>query len=514
MDEIGNKQMAKNLIFNIVSFAINLIISFIFTPYLIKVVGKEAYSFFPLVNNLIGYSAIITTAVGSMAGRFITMQIYGNNIEAANCYFNTVWIANIALSIIFSFLFLLGIIYISDILTIPEYLILDVQWLFAFTAISMILSLMSGLFGLGTFIKNRLDIQASRAVVSNLVRIICILFLFWVFKPSIVYMSLSALIAGIVNTYFNLSLKKQLLPELHLNPYKYFKWKYLKDTLNSGIWNSVNQLSNVLLQQFDLLITNIFIGASATGDYSIAKTAPILILNLLAMLSSTFVPQFNIFYAQGDNINLIKNIKKAMLIISLLIGIPIGFLLIYSDDFYRLWVPGEDSKILYWLTFITVLPMICGGSVSPIFGIFSVTNKLKVPSLVLLFSGILNTLVILYLLKTTDLGIWAIPIVGAIQGVIRNTLFTTMYGAYCLNQKLSTFYPTLLKGIIGMCVVVSIGSIIKSLVVITNWFDFFIVLLIVTIISLIINVYIILTDEDRKIFFHKIMTKIVYKYRC
>ena len=72
----NNKQIAKNLIFNSTSFAINFIMSFAFTPYLIRTVGKEAYSFFPLINNMIGYTSIITTAVGSMAGRFITMRIY------------------------------------------------------------------------------------------------------------------------------------------------------------------------------------------------------------------------------------------------------------------------------------------------------------------------------------------------------------------------------------------------------------------------------------------------------
>ena len=51
----NNKQTVKNLVFNTISFLINFIISFFFTPYLIRVVGKEAYSFFPLVNNIIGF---------------------------------------------------------------------------------------------------------------------------------------------------------------------------------------------------------------------------------------------------------------------------------------------------------------------------------------------------------------------------------------------------------------------------------------------------------------------------
>ena len=81
---MSNKQLTKNLILNSISFLLNFIISFFFTPYLIRVVGKEAYSFFPLVNNIINYSSIITVAVGSMAGRFITMSIYKGDIKSAN----------------------------------------------------------------------------------------------------------------------------------------------------------------------------------------------------------------------------------------------------------------------------------------------------------------------------------------------------------------------------------------------------------------------------------------------
>ena len=102
MANSNKKQLALNLVFNTASFAINFVISFFFTPYLVKTVGKEAYSFFPLVNNIIGYSSILTAAVGSMGGRFITMSIYQNDKEGANQSFNSVWVANIFLSILLS----------------------------------------------------------------------------------------------------------------------------------------------------------------------------------------------------------------------------------------------------------------------------------------------------------------------------------------------------------------------------------------------------------------------------
>ena len=47
----NNAQIAKNIAYSFLSYGINLLISFFLTPYLIKAVGKEAYSFFPLVND-------------------------------------------------------------------------------------------------------------------------------------------------------------------------------------------------------------------------------------------------------------------------------------------------------------------------------------------------------------------------------------------------------------------------------------------------------------------------------
>lgn len=497
MANSNNKQIAKNLVFNTISFGINLFISFFFTPYLIRTVGKEAYSFFPLVNNIIGYSSILTAAVGSMGGRFVTMSIYQNDKENANQYFNSVWSANIFLSVLFTIASIFFILFISDILTVPKYLETEVRWLFGFGTITMIIGLITGLLGLGTYVKNRLDLQASVSVITNIIRVASILLLFFIFNPSIVFMSLSAFIAALVGIYFSISFKRKLLPELVINPNRYFSWKRIKEVTSAGIWNSLTQLSNVLLGQVDLLITNIFIGAAATGDYAIAKTAPLLILNLLGMLSGSFMPHFNILYAKGEMQELIKEVARSISIISLLIGVPMGFLLVFSGEFFHLWVPGQDAEMLYWLSFLTVAPLIIGACINPVYGLFAVTNRLRIPSIAVLVGSSLQTIVIIIVIQTTNLGIWSIPIVSGIQAILRNTIFTTVYGGLCLDQKWYTFFPALARGILGMLIVVSIGLIIKPFIVIDNWFMFFVVLILTGVISMIINMFVVFNNNDR-----------------
>ena len=206
----NNKQLVKNAIFNLLQFFINFSISFFFTPYIIRTIGKEAYSFFPIVNNFIGYSSVVTTAVGSMAARFITLRIYKNDYEGATYYFNSVLVANWILSIFFTFVSVLCVVYLPYILTIPLNLISEIRLLFSFACASMILGLATGILGTGTFVKNRLDASASRTVISNILRVVCILLFFALFKPSIVYMSLSAFIAAILSAYYNFRFKRKL----------------------------------------------------------------------------------------------------------------------------------------------------------------------------------------------------------------------------------------------------------------------------------------------------------------
>ncbi len=506
-----NKQIAKNLIFNTISFVINFIIAFFFTPYLIRVVGKEAYGFFPLINNMIGYTSIITTAVGSMAGRFITMCIYKDDIDDANRYLNSMWMANLIMSVVFTLLSVVLIVFIDDILQVPSYLLSDVRWLFGLGLISMVFGLLTSYLSIPAFVRNRIDLSSTRIVWTNLIRICSILLLFAFLRPSIVYMSLSALVASIFGGIFNYSLKKRLLPELTIAPRKYFRATYVKELTFSGVWNSVNQLSNTLLYQLDLLITNIFISAALTGDYAIAKTAPNLILQLLAMLAGTFVAQFNIFYAKGDIDRVIAEVKKSMVIVGMLIGIPIGFLTVFCDCFYRLWMPGQDIQLLFGLTFFSVLPMIVGGSINPIFGIFSTTNNLKVPSLVVLGAGLLQTLFIFILLKTTNLGIWAIVIVSMGQSVLRNSIFTPIYGAYVLGKKWYTFYPNMFRGIAGVVVVIGVSCLLKRILPVDSWLMFFFVGFVVSSLSLIINSYVMLTKSEREHLFSIIKQKMPMK---
>ena len=160
------------------------------------------------------------------------------------------------------------------------------------------------------------------------------------------------------------------------------------------------------------------------------------------------------------------------------------------------------------MTIITILPMILGGSINPIFGIFSVTNKLRIPSLVVLCAGVLQTIVVFILLKTTNWGIWVIVGTSAIQGLIRNSLFTPSYGAICLGKKWSTFFPTMFRGIAGVLVVIAIGLLYRNIFNVNSWISFLLSGVVVCLLSLIANSFFMLKQSERGYLIKTIKNKV------
>lgn len=506
-----NKQIAKNIIYNIISFGIGLIISFFFTPYLIRVVGKEAYGFYPLAENIMGYTQILTAAVGSMAGRFVTMSYYKDDKEGSASYFNTVLVAYIFFAALFTVLGIIFVFFLSHVLNIPEGLELEVKILFFFAVLSLSARLATTNLGLGTYVKNRIELNSSRNVSVGVTRVVLILLLFWIFKPSIVFMSMSALGATLLGCYFDISFKRKLLPEIPINFKKYFSWSKLKELVSSGIWLSLNNLSNVLVISLDLLLTNIFISASSTADLSIAKQVPHLLGSVGGLIATTFTPNFNILYAQEKKKELIHEINKSMIILSVLTSIPLGFFLINSDAFFKLWVPSAYTEEIYWLAFVSMIPMISGLCTNTLFGIFTITNMRKVPAIALFITGIVNVALLFVLLKFTNLGVFAIVLSSAITLTLRNLLFTPIYGAMCLNLKKSVFFPKLFKGLLSVLIVVIVTLLFRNIISQDSWMMFVLNAFVVGLLSITIIFFTILTKEEKRYLLNLVSSRIKRK---
>ena len=494
---MGNKRLAINLFSNLIAFGVQFGISFILTPYLINSLGSEAYGFVPLANNFISYINIITIALNSMASRFLTIEMSRGNTHQAQVYFNSVLVANTILAAVLAVPSFFFVLFIDRCMNIPVHLLTDVQMTFAYALLGMEVSLVFSVYGEVFYIKNRLDLSAKRNIEANLLRAVVLIVLFSVLRPKIYYITITMLIVNVYLCAANVHYTHRLTPELGVN-IRLFDGKAVKTLLSSGVWNSVNQLSTVLLTTLDIYLANLLVGAQASGEYSIVKTVPNFILALASTLVGVFVPQFTIHYARNERKKLIDSVDFSIKIMGYLLMIPVGFLLVFGSDFFRLWVPSQNSEYLQGLSILTLLPIVVTGSVNTIFNIYTVTNKLRTPALTWIGFGIANVASVIVLAEVAHLGLWSIPIASLFWGLVRNLTFTPIYGAYCLGLPWHTFYKAIGRGCLCVLTVIAICFIYKGFFPLNSWAALIVAGICCSLAACCLNLYIVFNRSERK----------------
>ncbi|MBT1169962.1 oligosaccharide flippase family protein [Bifidobacterium sp. SO4] len=496
MAKATKKQLAINMVANIVAFCVQFGVNFFLTPYIVKQLGSEAYGFVTLSFNIAGFASIITTAFDSMVARFVLMEDTKGNNDVAIKYFNSALIADTVLAIVLSIPFGLVVFFASDLLSIPVRLIADVQLAFAFAFLGTLINLIFASFGCVYYVKNRLDLEARRNIEGNIIRAIALIALFVLLPAKIYFITGTVLIVTVYNCAANLHYKRKLMPEIKINA-RSFSFQSIKKLLSSGIWNSVNSLSTTLLNTLDVLITNLFLGAATSGIYALVKTVPNFLNQLIAILVKVFVPNINILYAQGKKDELLKEVLFSVRVMGFLATIPIGFLMVFGDGFFEAWVPTQDNKLLQSLSLLTLFPLIASSIISVIVNVYITTNKLRVPALVLLGVGVVNLSFVLILLTFTDLGVWTVPIVGMTTQLLYYVGFQPIYAARCLNLPWHTFYKAIALSSACTITMVAACLLYRSIFEVHGWIQLIIAGAICSVIALTINFFIIFNRSER-----------------
>lgn len=496
-----NKRLVINLISNIISFGLQLGINFILTPIITEKVGDAAYGFIGLANNFVSYATIFTVIINSMASRFVTLELNKENTKKANQYFSSILIMDIVMSLIVGVASTIIIVNLNAFLDIPQNLNFDVKLTFAFAFINLILSIINTVFSIASFAKNRLDLDAIRNIMANIIKAIFLTVVFSIFTPKIYYITIGGVLYSIIVIITNIELTRRLAPELKYSLKNYDK-KCVMQLIKSGAWNSINSLGKTLLTGLDLLIANIFVGADAMGILSISKTIPTSIENLLATISNVFSPQFIMLYSKRKIRELINSVNFSIKIIAFIMIVPLSGFITFGTEFFSLWLPTktiEEIQLIQILSILSLLPYIISACNYSLFLLDTTTNKLKRPVIATLIISILSTIVTLVLLEKTNLGIYAVAGVSSIFWCIKVFFFNTINAAKNLRVKWYTFYPQYLKNLIIFIIVIMSFSILKIFFVVNSWKTLILVAVLFMVVGYTLTFLLLFKKEEKKI---------------
>lgn len=507
---MNKKNISINIIASICSYSVSILISFILTPYIINSLGKELYSYFSIANNFVSYMSIISIALNSMVSRFIMVEEAKGNHNEANHYFSSMFWGNILLIAFLSIICFLLIFKLEWILNISKKNIKTVKLLFGLVFTTMFVKLISSVFSVCTFIKDKLFFNSIENVISTFIRAISLLFLYTLYQPSILYLGIVNLGLSIIALCYFIFINKKIYPESSIKIYD-ANISYIKILIGSGVWRAIDSLGGLLLFNTDLIIANIFVGESAGGTLSIVHTFPTMLQGILSAITSVFLPQQTWSYGKNDVDGLLKKIKMSQKVCGAIVSIPLCGLIIMGRPFFELWVPGNDSNLLQILSILCIGYMPLFIVSWPVANLNVIMNRNKIPALINVAGGLLNLSSMIILIKVLDMGIYIIPLTSLIIQVIYNLLFIPIYPCKGLEISKKTFYPEIIKCGIECIIICTIGCLILNYIEISSWIAFFDLSFFIAFVIFIVNLFVWFEQDERRYFLEKIKMTIYKK---
>lgn len=499
-----NSRLIKTIAISGSSAVISYLINFFLTSYISENVGIEAYSFVSIAKTAVSYAQIITVALTTFIVRYISINYHKNMLEEAKKYYSSSVAACVILSGSIYIVVMILLTRLEYILNIPENLVGSVKLLFLLVFLNFMLTTIITPLNAGAFIKNRLDITGILKIISYLTDAAVLIIVFSMFTPNIWIVGLGSVTASLVLVTGTFVVKQKLVPELKFKK-ELVSFKCVKDMMSNGIWQSVNSLGNVLNSGLDLIISNLMLSGIATGQIAAVKTIGTMFSMLYQIINQPFQPKMLKVYSTGNMNAFVKELAKTMKMCGFFSNVAFAGFVAIGWTYFKLWLPSQDTNVLYILAIITVFGSITEGIAQPMYYVNTLTLKKKIPCFVTIGSGLLNTLSMYLLLKYTDLGAYAIVLTTAVIMTCVNLFFNPMYCAKCLKVHPFSLYRVIIRHIISVIVMIVVFKLMTIAYMPDSWITLIMAALVMCVVGFIIHV-LIMTNKEEKV---KIKNKIL-----
>ena len=485
---------------------ITTLIGFFLSPFIVKNLGEEANGFTQLANNFITYASLLTLALNSMAGRFITVSYYQGDKKTCEKYYSSIIIGNAIIILVLIIPAILCVCNLENIIDTSGVNANHVKLLFSFVFASFFVSQATGIFNIACFVKNSVYIQNVVQMFHSMLRAIMLIFIFSIFSAKIYFVSFVGLALAIVNLLVAFVIKKKILSDISFNV-KAFDIKTIIKLISSGIWNTINQGGAILMTGLDLLIANLLIGSGPMGVLAVAKTIPTMITQLCTSINTSFSPNQTISYSANNNEDFINTLNNSSKISCAIVSVTLMVFCVFSFDFYRLWQPTLDAGMLSNLSVLTLMMYmpVCG--TQALYNVFTATNKLKLNSITFLIMGVLSSITTIVVVKYTNLGVLAVAGISSVFSILRSLVFTIPYTSKLVNKKWFYYYKDVVVSLLSCGIVGLISFFIKFLISPNGWIELIVACGVSAISSLIINIFIVMNKQQRKTFLTKLFGK-------
>lgn len=447
---------------------INFMITLILVPYITEMINAEAYGWVKVAKDAVLYCTMLMLAIQDFSTRFIGYSYHRKDFDDANMYYSSVFFGNTVLGSLLFAGVMFVVVNLDHFFQLSPELLTDVQLLLLFTMLKFLQSTIMAVFECGPVIANRMYISGRFKFLSYLSEAILLIIFYHFFKPHVYWVGLAILIASLVTTVPNYIICRKYTPELRVEPGR-FNMNAVRRLVGNGIWSSLNTISNLLNNGFDMVITNWMLAPLRMGQLAVVQSISIIYITIYTIVSPAFQPMILKCYSHDEHDEMMRWFYLAMKTSSFLCSLFFAGFLALGHVFYQLWIPDQDTELLYRLTVIAVIPAISGGIIAPMYYSYTIKVKKKIPFFFSVACGLLNVVSMLILLRITDLELYAVTGTTAVYLVLNHLISNGLYVCHVLEEPKTIFYSKVARCIMATAVMTAVLKLLAVLISPDGW---------------------------------------------
>lgn len=489
-----NNQLKMGVILSYTSMILGYIISIIYTPIMLRLLGQSEYGLYNLVSSVISYLGLFSFGFSSAYMKYYSqykIKDERRNIAKLNGMFLIIYSIIGVISIIVGLLFAKNIHYILGGKLTNEELNTAAILMFIMV-INMAISFPASVFSSYITANERYIFQKSVQIIRNVVNPFIMLPVLIIGYKSIGMVVATTVLTVIIETC-NISF---CLTKLKMKfSFKNFDFKLMKEMAIFSSFIFINMVIDQINWNVDKLILGKFRGTISVAIYGVAAQLNTYYTALSTTFSSVFTPRVHKMIASGSNeselTNIFIKIGRIQFIFLSLVGTGLIF---FGKSFIMMWA-GKEYEEAYYIALLLIIPSIVPLIQNVGIEIQRAKNMHKFRSIIYLVIAIVNLMMSIPLAILYG-GIGS-AIGTALSLLIGNGIIMNWYYAKKVKLDVIYFWKEILNIAKGIIIPIIIGIIINKYFDINN-IKYFLIGGIVYVISFSISIWNIGMNEYEK----------------
>lgn len=442
------KRLAINVLMNWAAMAVNMVVPFFLTPFVIRHLGKEGYGVWILALSAVSYLNLLDLGLRSAIVRFVSKaQARGELADATAAIQAALWVRLLIAGAIGVLSFGLAAV-TPHLFRIPPTLVHAAQLTTLLCALGVAITLVSGVFGAVLAATHRFDLLSYITMTQTLIRAAGFLLILRSGRGLIplAWWELSVVaLFGLVTT----------LCALKVFPPARVRLRRPEPSTLRSIWSySATTFIFIIAVQIigntDNLVVGAFLSLGAVTLYAIGGSLLNYAYQVSNALSATFAPMASNLEASGRVEDLrVMLIRGTQATLALALPINMG-LFFRGGTFIRLWAGPQYEQVSETVVRILMLSMFFGVANGTAAAIMMAIDKHKPVARNAVVEAILNLGLSIALVKTV--GLYGVAWGTSVSMMITHLSFWPAYIKKVLNVSPAT-YMWQAWGKITLCVV-------------------------------------------------------------